>query len=249
MRIQDTVFELVRGTVPAGESILDVGCGSGKLATRLHEAGYHVHCLDRRITCQRLPGIQYIEADLAVPLPYSPASVDNITCTQVLEHLKAPYLALHEFGRILKHGGYLFLSVPNYWSVKYRLKYFFSATMPRPARISPETIAKYHQNLCPHINTITWPTLKFALQVEGFEIVMLRVGNTYSWVRGLGYIPWAVPIKLYYLLRSREKATELGLDETSSGKILYGGSRIAIVARRTSRGPSQNARSSAGDVP
>jgi SAM-dependent methyltransferase len=238
MRIQDRVFELVMGMVSADESILDVGCGSGKLATKLHEAGYRVHCLDRRISCRRLERIQYIEADLAVSLPYPSASFDNITCTQVLEHLKAPYQALHQFGRILKDGGHLFLSIPNYWSVKYRLKYFFSATMPRPAQISAAAIEEYQRNRCPHINTITWPTLKFALQAERFEIVALRVANTYSWVRKLGYIPWVVPIKLYGLFRSRRRATELGLDETSSGKVLYGGSRIAIVARKASSASS-----------
>jgi ubiquinone/menaquinone biosynthesis C-methylase UbiE len=39
-------------------------------------------------------------------------SFDSILCTQVLEHVKNPFLAVAELHRVLKPGGKLFLTVP-----------------------------------------------------------------------------------------------------------------------------------------
>ena len=46
-------------------------------------------------------------------LPFADASFDTVFCSQVLEHVPEPWLALEEFERILKPGGVLILSVPH----------------------------------------------------------------------------------------------------------------------------------------
>jgi len=46
-------------------------------------------------------------------LPFSSDSFDTIFCSQVLEHVPEPWLALTEFERVLKPGGKLILSVPH----------------------------------------------------------------------------------------------------------------------------------------
>jgi SAM-dependent methyltransferase len=46
-------------------------------------------------------------------LPFSDGSFDTVFCSQVLEHVPEPALALAELGRVLKSGGYLILSVPH----------------------------------------------------------------------------------------------------------------------------------------
>jgi SAM-dependent methyltransferase len=40
-------------------------------------------------------------------------SYDTVICLEVLEHVKDPFRAVHEMGRILKPDGYLILSVPH----------------------------------------------------------------------------------------------------------------------------------------
>ena len=67
-------------------------------------------------------------------LPFEDEKFDNILCTEVLEHLHSPHLAISEMKRVLKPGGKLILStrfifplhdVPNdyYRYTKYGLRY------------------------------------------------------------------------------------------------------------------------------
>jgi len=69
-------------------------------------------------------------------LPFADEKFDNILCTEVLEHLYSPHLAIAEMKRVLKPGGKLILStrfifplhdIPNdyYRYTKYGLKYLF----------------------------------------------------------------------------------------------------------------------------
>jgi SAM-dependent methyltransferase len=46
-------------------------------------------------------------------LPFANASFDTVFCSQVLEHVPEPWLALAEFRRVLRPGGKLILSVPH----------------------------------------------------------------------------------------------------------------------------------------
>jgi len=76
------------------------------------------------------------------------SSFDFIICTQVLEHLKEPKKAFHEFNRILKKDGQLFLTthlcfeehmIPNdfFRFTKYGLRYLGEPTGFNVVHISP----------------------------------------------------------------------------------------------------------------
>jgi len=57
----------------------------------------------------------YENLDYIAPLdnmPIEDATFDAVLCTQVLEHLKKPLESVKEMHRVLKPGGYLFLTVP-----------------------------------------------------------------------------------------------------------------------------------------
>lgn len=52
-------------------------------------------------------------------IPIADNSVDSAICTEVLEHLKEPDKCLKDIFRILKSGGYLYLTVPQTWGLHY----------------------------------------------------------------------------------------------------------------------------------
>ncbi len=58
-----------------------------------------------------------------IPIPES--SVDNILCTEVLEHIPYPELAIMEFSRILKKWGKLILTAP-FCSMTHFSPYYFA---------------------------------------------------------------------------------------------------------------------------
>jgi SAM-dependent methyltransferase len=65
-----------------------------------------------RVTERNMQPIHFLTADL-FRLPLADASVDLLLCCEVIEHLTNPTIALAEMTRILKPGGYAFITTPN----------------------------------------------------------------------------------------------------------------------------------------
>ena len=60
------------------------------------------------------------EADVhghAEALPLDDASFDTVLCTQVVEHVREPQAVIAECARVLRPGGALIISAPQYWEV------------------------------------------------------------------------------------------------------------------------------------
>ena len=94
--------------------ILDIGCGTGINLNWLKDFGDVVGVDNNEEAikfCER-----YGKATLgsATKLPISNESQDLITAFDILEHLKNDNEALQKWHRVLKHNGYLFISVPAY---------------------------------------------------------------------------------------------------------------------------------------
>lgn len=90
--------------------LLDVGCGNKPYA---HLFGPYVQSyigVD--------PDPDHSRPDVAADvlhLPFAPATFDTVLATQVLEHVPQPDHMLKEVSRVLKPGGHLILTAPQYW--------------------------------------------------------------------------------------------------------------------------------------
>lgn len=79
-----------------------------------------------------------IESDI-ISIPEPDQSFDYVLCTEVLEHIPNPELAIREFSRLLKPGGELILTAPfcsltHFAPAHYQTgfsKYFFEYTLPK----------------------------------------------------------------------------------------------------------------------
>lgn len=92
-----------------GLNVLDLGCGTGRHSLRLVTRGAHVTALDfskgmldqaRRKT-RDLP-INFIQHDLAVPLPLPDRSFDRVLCGLVLDHIADLPKLFGEMKRVCK---------------------------------------------------------------------------------------------------------------------------------------------------
>lgn len=72
--------------------------------------------------------IDIVSDILSIPLPDE--TFDAVLCTEVLEHLPDPVLALKEFSRLLKRGGVLILTAP-FCSLTHFAPYHFSTGFNR----------------------------------------------------------------------------------------------------------------------
>ena len=115
---------IMRVGKPAAElRLLDYGCGDGKYFTHLISLGMlrdHVHGVEVAQTrVDRCHRIGWDHARLLVPdvpLPYGDSSFDIVNCMEVIEHIPEGQgvATLRELRRVLRPGGALLISTPNY---------------------------------------------------------------------------------------------------------------------------------------
>jgi len=101
-----------------GTSVLDVGCGDGRLAAELVKSGAQVNGTDpSRIAIERareaVPGAVFNQLGAAGRLPYDDSRFDTVTCIHVLQHVVDTQLLLSEIRRVLRPGGTVAVAVPN----------------------------------------------------------------------------------------------------------------------------------------
>ena len=147
-RIKARKIEALLDRPVAGAALLDLGTGSGHLASYFMERGANVTAADT-------DGYRYA-ADAPFheisggPLPFDSDSFDIVIFNHVLEHVgdrPAQREALAEISRVLRPGGTLYLGVPNKWEpieTHYRLPFlgawpkWFADVLVRTFRRQPE---------------------------------------------------------------------------------------------------------------
>jgi SAM-dependent methyltransferase len=107
---RDMIADLIECRRFAGGWLLDVGCGNQPyrdvFASRVQA---HIG-ID--------PDARHSQPDAVatiLELPFAPAMFDTVLATQVIEHVTQPDRMLQEMSRVLKPGGYMILTAPQYW--------------------------------------------------------------------------------------------------------------------------------------
>jgi SAM-dependent methyltransferase len=117
--------------VLAGQTLLDIGCGSGRHTFEALRRGADVVALDQNAEdlfdlevmvaamvdageVARRGGPVTLCAD-ALALPFPDESFDRVIASEILEHIPQDDVAIAEIFRVLRPGGLLAVSVPRRW--------------------------------------------------------------------------------------------------------------------------------------
>ena len=238
--IQQLAYEAVTQAIgdPAGKRILEVGAGTGELSQRLALEGAHVTALDLKepelLTHETAEFVRHDLTDGS--LPFGDGRFDCVVSTEVIEHMRAPFLLLTSMVRVMRPGGgVLVLTMPNYWNLKYRMRYLLTGNMPMPVLGRPGWLESYQAGYAPHINVLTYPTLRSILTWEGCDGFRVQTARPFSWRRRVCYFPVYLLIKLYSLMKRRKSRERLFLKETSKASVLFGSRHVLLSCRRCER--------------
>ncbi|MBX3169828.1 MAG: methyltransferase domain-containing protein [Candidatus Eremiobacteraeota bacterium] len=175
--IRNHVLEVIREEAGTNRSlqILNVGCGLSQILKYIDPRhGYTGVDVDERSlrTCrQRFPQARF-EVCGPFELPFPDASFDVVFATEVIEHVLDPQRWLREVMRVLKPGGRLQLSTPNYGD--FLLALVESTFLELVARLQGFTRKGIHptpfsQNL-----------LRTTLEQAGLEAIQVK--KTFLWL-------------------------------------------------------------------
>lgn len=113
---RNLIIQLIQFYASTSSTLLEIGCGGGKLSSELQKLGYQVFSTDYEPTAVEYTKGLGIEnafvCDSGVGLPLKDNCMDLIVMTDVLEHIQDHELAINECKRVLKSGGHIILTVP-----------------------------------------------------------------------------------------------------------------------------------------
>jgi 2-polyprenyl-3-methyl-5-hydroxy-6-metoxy-1,4-benzoquinol methylase len=107
--------------VPAGGSVLDLGCGTGELANAIADAGLQAtgcdispEMLHRAAAADPAGTVNWVQLDLGWRvLPFGLQEFDAVVASSVLEYVGDPAMVLRECARVIRPGGMMLCTVPN----------------------------------------------------------------------------------------------------------------------------------------
>ena len=105
--------------------VLDFGCGKGNNLGILSKTFKKVSAVDvsksaieiAKKNYKAFKNIKYFKYD-GKKLPFGDQTFDFVVACEVLEHVPDLKKAFFELDRVVKSGGYIFISCPNYWNVR-----------------------------------------------------------------------------------------------------------------------------------
>jgi SAM-dependent methyltransferase len=107
--------------VPAGGSVLDLGCGTGELVATIAAAGMNAtgcdispEMLHRAAAADPYGAVNWVQLDPAWQvLPFGPEAFDAVVASSLLEYVDDPVTVLCECRRVLRPGGIVLCTVPD----------------------------------------------------------------------------------------------------------------------------------------
>ena len=124
------------------DTILDIGTGPGRMATRVIEKGAMVYGIDKNTKMllqakkRKINPNKYalIQTDISNPLPFKNSSFDSTYCVRVLKYVPNYGDVIKEASRVLKSEGIFVLEISNVYSWELILRFLDKFRINKPNR-------------------------------------------------------------------------------------------------------------------
>jgi 2-polyprenyl-3-methyl-5-hydroxy-6-metoxy-1,4-benzoquinol methylase len=145
----EIVLEQIRKYLPEPSRIADLAAGEGAFSVKLKELGHDVTAIDASRDYWKATGIdlqiQNLDSEFAEKIVNNDNKFDAVVAIEIIEHLENPFRFARECAKLLKPGGFLFLTTPNVEAVFSRLIFLYTGRLNsfgayetvRPAHITP----------------------------------------------------------------------------------------------------------------
>ncbi len=114
----------------SGRDVLEIGCGRGGFGARLLQTVPHprsfvgadfssvaIEAAERSFPSRSGGALRRWEIQDILALTYSDEVFDTVISCETIEHVPEPQKAIEELGRVLRPGGKLVLTTPNYFGL------------------------------------------------------------------------------------------------------------------------------------
>ena len=126
-----------------GGRVLDVACGTGRVAMRIAERG--CRSIGAEASMEMIGVGRYVQPQstaemvrsIAEELPFADASFDRVICQGSLDHFAEPHAFMREAARITRPGGRVVIALANFESVSCKLGRTTDRLMRRLGRPRP----------------------------------------------------------------------------------------------------------------
>jgi methionine biosynthesis protein MetW len=171
-------LSLIAEWIEAGSSVLDLGCGDGRLLYYLIKnkkvSGMGIEIDPQRMVSCIEKGIPVIEHDLNEKFEeLGDQTYDYVILSQTIQEVLHPDLLIEEILRVGKYG---IITFPNFGYYRVRLSLLFSGKMPKSKTLP------YEWYDTPNIHLLTFEDFKNFCKKRGIKIIhtFYIIGNHYK---------------------------------------------------------------------
>lgn len=161
-----------------GKKVIDFPAGNGVTSKILRGLGAEAIPVDLFPEYFQVDGLECTRANISEGLPLKGHSADVLICQEGIEHFSDQYGAFREFNRLLKPGGTLLVTTPNYSNLRAKLSYLLTESERFNDIMAPnelDSIWMSDQSITDeiyfgHIFLIGIQKLRALAKLAGFEI-------------------------------------------------------------------------------
>lgn len=175
-------FILKNQSILKDKTVIDVPAGNGITSSLLKDIGANPLPFDIFPEYFTAEGLVCKQADVMQGIPVEAQTADWLFCQEGIEHFSDQFAAIKEFNRVLKPGGKLVITTPNYSNLRSRMSYLIGETERFNSMMPPNEIDSIWMNNASnssqiyfgHLFLIGIQKLRTLAKLAGFKIVQIE---------------------------------------------------------------------------